>query len=302
MLIDSLRKYLIRRTLVVFLISILSVLSLKSELLAQENEIDTTDLFQNIPFRDIGPAAAGGRVTAVVGIPDKPNIYYIGAAGGGVFKTIDGGISWKPIFEREASSSIGAIAVAPSNSNFLWVGTGEGNLRNDIITGKGIYFSPDAGKSFEQMGLEKVGQISRIVIDPSNSDNVFVAAIGHAWAPNPDRGVFRTTDGGKSWQKVLFVDDSTGASDLIMDPGNPKVLFAGMWQVVRHPWALDDGGKGSGLYRSTDGGTSWTKLKDGLPKGIFGRISLAAAPSDPHHVYSLIESKEGLLWDSEESW
>jgi photosystem II stability/assembly factor-like uncharacterized protein len=267
---------------------------------AQDSGRDTTDLLQNISFRNIGPAAAGGRVTAVVGIPGQPDIYYVGAAGGGVFKTIDGGISWKAVFKREASLSIGAIAIAPSNPNYIWVGTGEANLRNDIITGKGVYFSPDAGKSWQEMGLKDVGQISRIVVDPSNPDNVFVAAIGHAWAPNPERGIFRTTDGGKIWRKVLFVNDTTGASDLVMDPGNPKVLFAGMWQVQRYPWALNDGGDGSGLYRTTDGGTTWKKLTEGLPKGSLGRIALAAAESDPNHIYALIETKNGLLWDSDD--
>ncbi|HUI31238.1 MAG TPA: hypothetical protein VLX91_13585, partial [Candidatus Acidoferrales bacterium] len=264
----------------------------------QNSEKDTTDLLQNLSFRNIGPAAAGGRVTAVVGIPGNPNIYYVGAAGGGVFKTIDGGISWKAVFEKEPSLSVGAIATAPSNPNFLWVGTGEGNLRNDIITGKGVYFSPDAGKSWQEMGLNDAGQISRIAVDPSNPNIVFVAAIGHAWGTNPDRGVFRTSDCGKTWQKVLFVNDTTGASDLIIDPGNPMILFAAMWQVQRHPWSLDNGGNGSGLYRSIDGGTTWKKLADGLPKGPVGRIALSAAMSNPNHVYALIEAKDGLLWDS----
>ncbi len=259
---------------------------------------DTTDVLHNIKFRNIGPAAAGGRVSAVVGIPGQPNIYYVGAAGGGVFKTIDGGISWKQVFKHGATSSIGAIALAPSNPNYVWVGTGEANLRNDIITGRGVYFSPDAGKSWQFMGLRGVGQISRIVVDPTDPNIVFVAAIGQAWAPNPDRGVFRTTNGGKTWEKVLFVNDTTGASSLAMDPGNPKVLFAGMWQVRRYPWMLDDGGYGSGLYRSTDGGTSWKKLTKGLPTGMLGRIAVAAAPSNPEHVYALIESKKGMLWDS----
>lgn len=259
---------------------------------------DTSDVMHNIKFRNIGPAAAGGRVSAVAGIPGQPNVYYVGAAGGGVFKTVDGGISWKQVFSHEASSSVGAIALAPSNSNFIWVGTGEANLRNDIITGKGVYFSPDAGKSWQFMGLRDVGQISRIAVDPSNPNNVFVAAIGHAWAPNKDRGVFRTTDGGKTWEKVLFVNDTTGASSIVIDPGNPKVIFAGMWQVLRHPWALDDGGDGSGVYRSTDGGTTWKRLTDGLPSGPLGRITVDAAPSNPDHVYAIIESKKGVLWDS----
>ena len=259
---------------------------------------DTSDVMHNIKFRNIGPAAAGGRVSAVAGIPGQPNIYYVGAAGGGVFKTVDGGISWKQVFSHEATSSIGAIALAPSNPNFVWVGTGEANLRNDIITGKGVYFSPDAGKSWQFMGLKDVGQISHIVVNPSDPNNVFVAAIGHAWAPNTDRGVFRTTDGGKTWDRVLFINDTTGASSLVMDPGNPKVLFAGMWQVLRHPWALADGGDGSGIYRSTDGGTTWKKLTDGLPAGPLGRIAIAAAPSNPDHIYALVESKTGLLYDS----
>ncbi len=261
---------------------------------------DTSDVLQNIEFRNIGPAAAGGRVSAVVGIAGQPNIYYVGAAGGGVFKTIDGGISWKSVFDKEPCLSIGAIALAPSNPNYVWVGTGEANLRNDIITGKGVYFSPDAGKSWESMGLKDAGQISRIVIDPTNPNVVFVGVIGHAWGANPDRGVFRTSDGGITWDKVLYVNDTTGASDLVMDPGNPKVLFAAMWQVMRYPWALNDGGTGSGIYRSTDGGTTWKHLTEGLPKGPLGRIALAAAPSDPNHIYTLVESKEGMLWDSKD--
>lgn len=261
---------------------------------------DTTGIMHNIKFRNIGPAVAGGRVSAVVGVPGKPGIYYVGAAGGGVFKTVNGGVTWKHIFAHEATSSIGAIALAPSNPNYVWVGTGEANLRNDIIDGRGVYFSPDAGKTWKFMGLKDVGQISHIVVDPSNPNIVFVAAIGHAWAPNPQRGVFRTTDGGMTWQKVLFVNDTTGASALIMDPGDPEVLFAGMWQVIRYPWKLDDGGDGSGIYRSTDGGTTWKKLTKGLPKGPIGRIALAAAPSNPDHIYALVESKSGLLYDSQD--
>src|SRR5215467_2412244 len=193
-------------------------------------------------FRNLGPAVGGGRATAVVGVPGKPNIYYIGAAGGGVFATQDGGLSWKPIFEKEATASIGAIALAPSNPNLIWVGTGEKNIRNDVITGKGVYFSSDAGTTWKFMGLRDAGQISDIVIDPQDPDTVFVAVLGHAWGPNVDRGIFRTTDGGKNWQKVLFIDDQTGVISLIMDPGNPEVLFAGAWRVRRYPWMLDSGG------------------------------------------------------------
>ena len=256
------------------------------------------DIFAHLKFRNLGPPRAGGRVAAVAGVPGQPNIYYVGAAGGGVFKTVDGGSTWKAIFSHEPTASIGAIALAPSNPQIVWVGTGEANIRNDIIDGQGVYRSTDGGLTWQFMGLKDAGQISTIVINPVNPDIVFVAVVGHAWAPNPERGVFRTTDGGKTWQKVLYVNDTTGASDLAMDPGNPMVIFAGMWQVRRYPWTLVDGGPGSGLYRSNDGGTTWKKLTKGLPEGPLGRIAVAVAPSNPDHVYALIEAKHGMLWGS----
>ncbi len=256
-----------------------------------------TDIYSSLKFRDIGPAVAGGRVAAVVGIPGNPQVYYIGAAGGGVFKTVNGGHSWKAIFAKYPSS-IGAIALAPSNRNLVWVGTGEANIRNDIIDGHGVYYSPDGGTTWKFMGLKDVGQISKIIIDPTNPDIVFVAAIGHAWAPNKDRGLFKSIDGGKSWKKVLYVNDTTGVSDVVFEPGNPQVMLAGAWQVLRHPWALIDGGDGSGVYKSTDEGETWNKLTKGLPKSPLGRISFATSLSNPEHVYALIESRHGTLWDS----
>ena len=262
------------------------------------SEKKTHDILENIKFRNLGPAVGGGRVTSVVGVSGQPNIYYAGAAAGGVFKTVDGGLSWKPIFEKEPVASIGAVALAPSNPNLIWVGTGEANIRNDVVTGHGVYFSPDAGASWKFMGLAEVGQISSVIVHPTNPDIVFVGALGHAWAPNPDRGVYRTLDGGKTWQRVLYVDDKTGVGDMIMDPGNPMVLFAGMWEVQRYPWTLVSGGPSSGLYRSTDGGSTWKKLTEGLPEAPLGRIGLAAAPSNPSHIYALIEAKKGRLWDS----
>jgi photosystem II stability/assembly factor-like uncharacterized protein len=252
---------------------------------------------QNLKFRNLGPAAGGGRVTSVAGIPGDPNIIYVGAAAGGVWKSVDGGNTFKAIFEKYPAS-IGAIAVAPSNPSLVWVGTGEGNPRNDVMEGHGVYFSADAGNSWRFMGLADVGQISHVVIDPYDPNTVLVAALGHIWAPNSERGVYRTTDGGQTWKKVLYVDDQTGACELAMAPGNPKVLFAGMWQVRRFPWELVDGGPGSGLYRSTDGGANWTKLTKDLPEGPLGRIAIAVAPSNANHVYALIETKKGLLWDS----
>jgi len=271
--------------------------SAKTSEAAADNK--SKDPLENMRFRNLGPAVGGGRVTAVVGIPGKANVYYVGAAAGGIFFTQDGGLSWKPIFEKESTASIGAIALAPSNPNLIWVGTGEKNIRNDVVTGKGVYFSPDAGTTWKFMGLRDAGQISNIVIDPKDPNNVFVAVLGHAWGPNADRGIFRTTDGGATWKKVLFVDEETGASSLVMESGNPLVLFAGMWHVRRYPWALEDGGVSGGIFRTTDGGNTWKKLTEGLPTtDPTGRIGLSAAPSNPRHIYALVENKRGTLYDS----
>ncbi len=256
------------------------------------------DIFANLKFRNVGPSVAGGRVSAVVGIPGKPLIYYVGTAGGGVWKTTNGGNIWSAIFTKQDTASIGAIALAPSNPDLLWVGTGEANIRDDVIDGGGVYFSPDAGHSWKFMGLKDAGQISSVCVDPHDPNRVYVGVLGHAWAPNPTRGVFRTTDGGKTWKKVLFVNDSTGVASLAMQPDNPEVLFAGMWEARRYPWQMINGGMNSGIYRSTDGGDTWTKLTKGLPKPPLGRIALAVAPSNPNHVYALIASKEGMLWQS----
>ena len=258
------------------------------------------DSLNNLKFRNLGPSVGGGRVAATVGVPGDRNVYYVGAAAGGVWKTSDGGDSWEAVFKDQPTASIGAIALAPSNPNVVWVGTGEGNPRNDVVDGNGVFMSPDAGKTWQFMGLGDVGQIARIVIDPADPAIVLVAALGHVWAPNPERGVFRTADGGKTWQKVLFVNDTTGAADLVMVPGNPRVLFAGMWQFVRHPWELVSGGAGSGIFRSTDGGLTWQRLKDGLPTGLLGRIALAVGPTNPSHVYALIETTQGMLWDTKD--
>lgn len=256
------------------------------------------DIFANLKFRDLGPGSAGGRVAAVAGIPGDPNVYYVGAGGGGVFKTVDGGLSWKAVLEHADTASIGAIAVAPSNPSYVWVGTGEGNIRNDVLDGGGVYFSSDAGNSWKFMGLADTQQITDIVIDPNDPNTVFVGAMGHAWGPNAERGVFKTTDGGKTWKKVLFVNDTTGVADLEMSPGNPQVLFACMWEFRRYPWTLIDGGPGSAIYRTTDGGDTWQKLTKGLPEGPWGRSSIAIAPSNPDHLYALIAAKHGMLWQS----
>ncbi len=289
-------KKVLNYFLLLFFLSLISIYGMPQQKEKAMHK-DSTDLFADLKFRNIGPAVAGGRVSAVVGVPDNPSIYYVGAAGGGVWKTTDEGSSWKAIFEKYPSS-IGAIALAPSNPNLIWVGTGEANIRNDVLDGHGIYYSPDGGTTWDFMGLKNVGQISKIIIDPNNPNIIFVAAIGHAWGPNEDRGLYKTIDGGKTWKKVLFVNDSTGVSDVVFEPGNTQILLAGTWQVVRHPWGLIDGGKGSGVYQSKDGGETWKRLDKGLPKGLIGRISFATSLSNPQHVYALIESNHGTLWDS----
>ena len=276
-----------------------TIASLPLVLMAQSGSSnDKKDAFENVKFRNLGPAVGGGRVASVVGIPGNPNVYYVGSAGGGVWKTTDGGLSWKAIFEKEPTSSIGVVALAPSNPNLVWVGTGEANPRNDVVTGKGVFFSPDGGQSWRFMGLENAGQISSIIVNPTNPDIVYVGVLGHVWGPNADRGVFRTTNAGKTWEKVLFVNDTTGVSDMVMDPTNPQILYAGMWQFTRNPWMLNNGGDASGIYRSNDGGATWKKLSEGLPKGPVGRVGVAVAASNPQHVYALVNAKKGGLYDS----
>lgn len=255
----------------------------------------------HLHFRDIGPAIAGGRVTAVEGVPSKPQLIYAGTAGGGVWRSTNGGVSWKPIFTQEATASIGAIAVVPAAPESIWVGTGESNLRSDVRDGAGVYFSSDGGAHWRFMGLEHAGQIARILVDPNDHNVVYVAALGNPWQPNRQRGIFRTEDGGKTWKKVLYANPRTGAIDLVMAPNDSKILFAALWQVRRRPWTFIDGGPGSGLYESTDGGDSWHRLDhshNGLPSGPLGRIGIAFAPSNPNRLYALIEAETGLLWTS----
>ena len=257
-------------------------------------------------FRHIGPV--GNRVSAVAGIPGDPNTYYAGAASGGIWKSTDGGINWDPIFDDTDVHSIGALAVAPSNTNIVWAGTGEPHIRSHVSVGNGVYKSTDAGRTWRRTGLEESGRISRVVIYPTNPDIVYVAAQGHGYGPQQQRGVFRTRDGGATWQRVLFVDENTGPSDLVMDPSNPNVLFAGMWQLLIRTWGRESGGPGSGLYVSRDGGNSWTRLEgNGLPRHTIGKIGLAIAQSNPNRVYALIETGDGVPYkgqptDNGELW
>ncbi len=257
-------------------------------------------LFGAMRWRDVGPFR-GGRALAGAGVPSVPGLYYFGAAAGGVWKTIDFGATWQPIFDSQDIGSIGAIAVAPSDPKTIYVGTGEGALRGDITYGNGVYKSTDAGRSWTHVGLADSRQIGALIVDPHDPNIVLVAAIGHAFGPNPMRGVYRSTDGGKTWTRVLFRDDQTGAIDVTFDPSNPKIVYAALWQVLRQPWHFSSGGPGSGLFRSTDGGVTWTELKgNGLPDGILGRIDVSVSAANPARVYAMIEAKDGGLYRSDD--
>jgi photosystem II stability/assembly factor-like uncharacterized protein len=253
---------------------------------------DLSGQLEGMSFRNIGPYR-GGRSTAVTGVRRHPETFYFGGTGGGVWKTTDGGSNWEVVSDKDfKTGSIGAIAVSESDPNVLYVGTGESPIRGNVSHGDGVYKSTDGGRSWKNVGLEKTRQISRIRIHPSNPDLVYVAAQGHVWGTNPERGIYRSEDGGKSWKKVLFVDEKTGAADLSMDPNNPRILYAAFWQAMRHPWELVDGGPGSSLYKSTDGGETWKRLKEGLPEETWGRVGVAASGARPGLVYAIVEAKD----------
>ena len=276
---------------------------------------ESPDPFADLRFRHVGPL--GNRVSAVAGVPGDPRIYYVGAASGGVFKTEDGGASWRPIFDDQPVASIGSIAVAPSDSNVVWVGTGEAFIRSNVSMGNGIYRSTDGGRTWQHRGLPESARIGRILVHPRDPNVVYAAVLGHCYGPQDERGVYRTRDGGETWERVLFVDPDTGISDLAMNPANPRILFAGSWQMRIWTWGRESGGPGSGLWVSRDGGDSWSRLSgNGLPKSPWGKVGLATTPADPDRVYALIETStnrdfapveqhQGVLWGSDdggESW
>jgi len=257
--------------------------------------------FKDIRWRQIGPFR-GGRVLAVAGVTSQPQVYYFGATGGGVFKTTDGGATWIPVSDGQfATGDVGAIAVAESDPNVIYVGMGEACIRGNASPGDGVYKSVDAGKTWKNIGLKDTQQIGRIMIDPRNANVVFVAALGHQFGPNEERGVFKTTDGGATWKKVLSRGPKAGAVDLSMDPNNPNVIYAGFWEVYRTPYSLESGGPGSGLWKSTDGGETWTDLsaRPGMPKGPLGRVGVAVSPANPQRVYALVEAAEGGAFRSD---
>jgi photosystem II stability/assembly factor-like uncharacterized protein len=258
----------------------------------EKNEGDP--MFRGMKYRNIGPYR-GGRSLTAAGIPGDPTTYYFGSTGGGVWKSTDGANTWQSVFDKDGAPSIGSIAVSVSDTNIVYVGTGEACIRGNISHGDGVWKSVDAGKSWKSVGLKDTRAIGRVIINPSNPDIAFVAALGHPYGPNAERGVFRTTDGGKTWDKVLYKDENTGAIDVAFDPQNPHIIFASLWEARRTPWTLSSGGPGSGIYRSTDGGTTWKHFNSdehGLPKGPYGRIGIAVA-ANSERVYALIEAKEG---------
>jgi len=253
----------------------------------------------NLSWRSIGPANMGGRIADVEGVPGNANIVYVATGSGGIFKTVNGGISWTPIFDRQNTISVGDIALEPGNPDVIWVGTGEANPRNSVSYGDGVYRSTDGGKTWKHLGLKDTNSISKIIVHPKNPEIAYVAAVGHVWGPNEERGVFMTTDGGKTWQKTLYIDNLHGASDLEIDPQNPNILYAGMWRFDRKPWTFTSGSEKGGVFRSIDGGRTWNKIEKGLPKMI-GRIGLSVAQSNPNVVYAILEAKEGTLYRSDD--
>ena len=294
-------------------IFLLLLLSLSTAIFAQKKSKSTINsslnyeydsvLYTNLKYREIGPFR-GGRSAAVVGDLKEKNVFYMGSTGGGVWKTQDGGSNWKNISDKYFGGTIGAVAIAPSDNSIIYVGEGENSLRGNVSEGiDGMWKSEDGGRSWANIGLKNTRHITRIIIDPKNSDIVWVAASGHLFGPSDDRGVYKTTDGGKNWKRVLFSNNQAGAIDLVMEPGNPKVFFATTWQVIRTPYSMESGGIGSGLWKSEDGGESWKNISEskGLPKDTLGILGVAISPSNPDRVYTIIESKEGGLFRSDDA-
>jgi len=257
----------------------------------------SAELFKNLRWRNIGPANMGGRITDVEGVPGNPRTVYVGTATSGLWKTTTMGSRWEPLFDDQETQTIGDIALDPQNPEVIWVGTGEANPRNSISVGCGIYRSQDGGKTWQYLGLRETRQISRIIVHPRDPNTVWVAALGSPFGSTPERGVFMTTDGGKTWQKVLYIDEHHGASDLDIDPVNPNILYAGMWRFERKPWTHTSGSEEGGLFKSTDGGRTWRRITNGLPK-LMGRVGVKVAPSNPNVVYLIAESNDGTLFRS----
>jgi len=260
-------------------------------------------LFSEVKYRLVGPFR-GGRSAAVTGSYVNNNTFYFGATGGGLWKTTDGGSNWKNLSDKKIGGNIGAIAVAPSDENILYVGEGENTMRGNVAEGLGgMWRSSDGGKTFTNIGLKEGRHVIRVIVHPRDPNTVWAAVVGHLFGPNTERGVYKTTDGGKTWKQTLFVNNQTGCSDLVMEPGNPSVLYAGMWRVQRTPHSMESGGEGSGLYKSTDGGDTWVNISQnkGLPKGVWGIVGVAVAPSNTDKLYTIIENAAGGMFVSNDA-
>jgi len=282
------------------MISRLAILALS--LSALQAQTPNPVLWGNLKYRMIGPER-GGRVTAVTGVPSQPFTFYMGSTGGGIWKTVDAGHNWTNLSDGQIPlGSMGAVEVSPSNPDTIYVGTGSSKIRSNVSIGRGMYKSTDAGKTWTFAGLRDVGQISTVRVHPTNPDLVYVAALGNPFIDSPERGVYRSTDGGKTWKNVLHISDSAGAADLEIQPGSPNVLFACMWHGQRKPWTIISGAREGGIYKSTDGGDHWTKLAGGLPNDLFGRSNVAISAAAPNRIYALIEAKPGSgLYRSEDA-
>lgn len=294
------------RSTVKQILQLISILLFLFPLAAAGQELDM-EKFKGISPRNIGPAGMSGRVTAIDVVRENPDIIYAGTASGGLWKSVSGGVDWEPIFDDERAASIGAVDIYQKNPSVIWVGTGEGNPRNSQTSGAGVYMSIDGGKSWTYMGLEETRVIHRIIVHPENPDIVYVGAQGSAWGDSEHRGLYKTNDGGESWEKILYNNDRTGIADLVMDPSNPNKMFAAMWEFRRWPWFFESGGEGSGLYMTLDGGENWEELthEDGLPKGELGRMGVAIARSNPDRVYTYVESGKNAVYRSDDggySW
>ncbi|HET9440667.1 MAG TPA: hypothetical protein VFO52_10875, partial [Longimicrobiales bacterium] len=268
---------------------------------AQTISFDTA-FFSGLNYRNVGPVR-GGRSIAVAGSKSRPHEYYFGATGGGVWKTVDGGTTWRAVSDRDfKSSSVGALAVCEANPDVVYAGMGEVQLRGNVMQGDGIYKTTNGGTTWAHSGLADSHAIARVRVHPTDCDVAYAAVLGHPYGPNAERGVFKTTDGGKTWQKILFRNTRTGAVDLVLDPSNPDVLYAGFWEVQRTPWSLESGGAGSGLFKSTNGGSSWTELTKnaGLPTGIWGKVGVSVSGADPNRVYAIIEANDGGVFRSDD--
>jgi photosystem II stability/assembly factor-like uncharacterized protein len=289
-------------TRVLAMLGVVVALSVAGLPLVESQRQYDAGFYGGLRWRMIGPFR-GGRVNGVTGAPGQPNTFYFGSVGGGVWKSNNSGRTWAPIFDSQPIASIGAIAVAPSNPNIVYVGTGETDVRSQISYGNGMYKSIDAGKTWTHIGLDDTRQIGRVLIDPKNPDIVFVAALGHVYGPNPERGVFRSRDGGATWQKMLFKNDNVGAADLAFDPQNSQIIYASLWNTRRPPWSIypPSYGPGGGLFKSTDGGSTWQPLTQGLPTEKLGRIGIAVAPTNRNRVYAIVDAKAGGLYASNDA-